>query len=304
MWRVRREVKCDDTIHKYYTGKHITAAILDTGIYLHPDVDSRVLLFHDFIHHRREPYDDSGHGTHVAGCMAGSGKLSKGKFRGIAPKCNLIVGKVLDGSGKGNVQHMIEALYWILENQKLYKIRILNISVSFDPKVGEEKIGVLTALLQKVSDQGILVVVAAGNYGPRIHSISPLGMGKDILCVGCYDIDKNERGGKTCESYSARGPGIFSIKKPDLVAPGTEITSLFCPPSSYEKKRYYPYSIRSGTSFATPIVAGAAALLLEKERSLKREEIKERICYSATDLKEPWNKQGWGMLNIQKMLNI
>ena len=104
MVRVRKEVKCDDEIHKRYTGKHVSVAILDTGIYLHPDVDSRIILFHDFVNHEKYPYDDSGHGTHVAGCLAGNGKSSKGIYRGIAPECNLIIGKVLDKKGEVKVK--------------------------------------------------------------------------------------------------------------------------------------------------------------------------------------------------------
>ena len=302
VWRVRKQVKCSNEIHNVYTGRNISVAILDTGIFLHPDLFSRILLFKDFVNNKREPYDDSGHGTHVAGCLAGNGTLSKGKYRGIAPECNLIIGKVLDKNGNGRIEYILNALYWILENEQKYKIRILNISISFDGLASRDKIKIVRDLLYEVSMRNILIITAAGNSGPKAGSISPLGLSNEILCVGCHDMDYRLKKGKLCESYSARGPGIFSVKKPDLVAPGTNIQSISSKVELRNEVYINAYESRSGTSFSTPIVSGAAALLLQKEPGLKREELKQRICYGTTDLREPWNKQGWGMLNITKIL--
>ena len=303
VWRVRKQVNCDDEIHNVYSGKNISVAILDTGIFLHPDIEDRVVLFRDFIHNKKEPYDDCGHGTHVAGCLCGNGLLSKGRYKGISPGINLLVGKVLNETGNGKIEDTVKGLNWILENEKKYAIRILNISISFDRNISKEKVLILLKLLNKIHERGIIIVVAAGNHGPKVNSISPLGVANNVLCVGCYDIDLKHNNHSLCENYSGRGPGIFKIRKPDLVAPGTGIISLSCPKlSSYQKKNSF-YSSRSGTSFATPLVSGAIALLLEKEPHLSSEEIRQRICFTATDLQEPWNKQGWGMLNISKLLD-
>ena len=302
MWRVKEQIKCTEKVHHKYRGKNISVAILDTGIFLHPDFAGRILAFQDFINHKEDPYDDSGHGTHVAGCLAGDGYLSEGRFCGVAPSCNLIIGKVLDRKGNGNIEHIIDAIHWILENKDKYQIRILNISISFEEKVPEYKVKKLTDILESVWAEGILVVVAAGNKGPKTQSISPLGLSKNIITVGCHDLEYRKDGVTLCEDYSGRGPSIYSLKKPDLVAPGTNIISTCYQCRRAGKQFVDIYESKSGTSFATPLVSGTAALLLEKRNHLTPDEIKFQLCFSATDLKEPWNKQGWGMLNVERAL--
>ena len=128
-------------------------------------------------------------------------------------------------------------------------------------------------------------------------------MSKNILTVGCHDLDYYKEGIPLCETYSGRGPSIFSLKKPDLVAPGTNIISTSANCRRSGKHFINIYESKSGTSFATPLVSAAAALLLEKQPTMDPEELKHRLCYTATDLKEPWNKQGWGMLNISRALD-
>ena len=304
MRRVRAQIDCTEEIHEKFSGKGITAAILDTGIIPHPDFSGRIIEFKDFINGRQFPYDDSGHGTHVAGCMAGSGLLSDRDLRGIAYNCNLIICKILNQEGEGSVSHMKEALLWILNNYKRYNIRILNISISFHDKRNTEKICMLTDLIKKITDKGIFTLVAAGNNGPAEKSMSPLGDGKNVLCVGCYDFDYKSMNSQSCASYSGRGPSIHSLKKPDIVAPGTSIVSTSSHIKKRGKKYMSMYEARSGTSFSTPIAAGTAALLIEKYPTITNKELRNRLCYSALDLGEPWNKQGWGMINVKRALNM
>ena len=304
MWRVKEQIACTESIQRKYSGKNISVAILDTGIFLHPDFSGRIAAFRDFVHQKKDPYDDCGHGTHVAGCLAGDGYLSEGRLCGIAPASHLIIGKILDKHGSGNVDIMIAAIQWILENQEEYNIRILNISIGFEDHVAEYKINKLVDLLETVWSRGIIVIVAAGNKGPGSQSISPLGLSKNIVTVGCHDLNYTKEGVTLCESYSGRGPSSYSLKKPDLVAPGTNIIST-CYQCKRNGKHFVDiYESKSGTSFATPLVSGTAALLLEKKADLSPDEIKFRLCYSATDLKEPWNKQGWGMLHVSRALEL
>ena len=92
MQRVRAQIGCESKLAEAYTGKKVTVAVLDTGIVSHPDFSGRIVAFRDFIRGGSDPYDDAGHGTHVAGCLAGSGLASAGKYRGVAPDCRLVVG--------------------------------------------------------------------------------------------------------------------------------------------------------------------------------------------------------------------
>ena len=98
-----------------YTGKHVGVCVLDTGIFPHIDFTGRILAFQDFIGHRIRPYDDNSHGTHVCGIIGGDGRASEGRIRGIAPGCSLIVLKVLDRTGNGRKEDVLQAFRWILE---------------------------------------------------------------------------------------------------------------------------------------------------------------------------------------------
>ena len=112
-----------------YTGRGITAAVIDTGIGAHPDIPGeRLLYFRDFVNRKGAPYDDSGHGTHVCGILGGSGRLANGRWRGIAPECSLVVLKALDQSGDGDAADVMAALKWVLERGGEFGIRIVNLS--------------------------------------------------------------------------------------------------------------------------------------------------------------------------------
>lgn len=305
MYRVRQQIECMDDMYPVITGKTVGVAILDTGIGNHPDLHNRILDFYDFVQDRKGIYDDSGHGTHVAGCIGGSGRASMGKYRGIHPECNFVVGKVLNAEGDGNLTDMIKGLEWMLKCAEKYNICVVNISVGVTNSMDSDALEIMLELVEEAWRKNILVICAAGNSGPKPMSISPLGAGKHIITVGCHDGGYFGKRQDICEQYSGRGPSPFAIKKPDLVAPGTDIIS--CNAKCHMRNRRFfgePYIMKSGTSMATPVVAGAAALLVQKYGQLECEEIKRRMIYSAIDLKEPWTKQGWGMLNVRRMMSI
>lgn len=302
MLRVRKQIKCSDELIASCGTKGVTIAMLDTGIFEHPDFDNRIIAFKDFVNDKKQAYDDSGHGTHVAGCMCGSGLLSDGKYKGIAPCSKLVVGKVLDKKGDGIIENMAKGIEWILDLQSKMDIRILNISIGMGEHTEKGRMERLIRLVEEAWECGLIVVCAAGNMGPKPMSISPLGAGKQIITVGCHEGGYFGDKEYLCEKYSGRGPSPYAIKKPDVVAPGTDIIS--CNAALERKGRYFrnAYIAKSGTSMSTPVISGGMALLLQKYPFYTNERAKQKLQFSTLDLREPWNRQGWGMIQIDRLL--
>lgn len=274
----------------YYTGKGIGVAILDTGIYPHLDFDSRICAFADFISHKHAPYDDNGHGTCVAGILAGSGAASMGKYKGMASGCRIASLKVLDRFGNGNKENVLHAFQWIIQNRERYNLRIVNISVGTTYRMRNDK-DVLVRGVEKLWDEGLTVVAAAGNQGPEPGSVTAPGCSKKIITVGSSDMLSGKR------AISGRGPTFECVCKPDLVAPGRQI--MACAPGAGNL-----YSMKSGTSMSTPLVSGAIALALEKDPLLSNVEIKMMLKESCDDMGLPRNQQGWGKFNCEKFLAL
>lgn len=285
------------------TGSGITVAVLDTGLGRHPDMTGRLLGFKDFVNNRHLMYDDNGHGTHVCGIICGNGSLSRGSYRGVAPEAKLIVGKVLDDKGDGTTEHMLEGMRWVLDNRERYRIAILNISVGIGELRQQEKETALRRQIEEIWDSGITVICAAGNKGPENGSISSIGESGKVITVGCHDGRYCLNNPGRCATYSGRGVALSAIRKPDIVAPGTDIMSC----NAFCRRNHgfvnHAYIKKSGTSMATPIVSGAAALTLSKYPTMTNEEFKQKLTLTATDLGEPWNLQGWGMVNVRRLLS-
>lgn len=273
-----------------FTGKGIGVCVLDTGIFPHIDFAGRIWGFQDFVGWRLQPYDDNSHGTHVCGIIGGDGSASDGKIRGVAPECGLIVLKVLDRMGNGRKEDVLRAVRWILENRKRYRIRVVNISVGTTCRTQSDH-KVLINGVEKLWDEGIVVVAAAGNQGPRPGSITAPGSSRKIITVGSSDL----LSGRT--AISGRGPTFECVCKPDLVAPGKRI--LACAPGSD-----YAYGIKSGTSMSTPLISGAAALMLEKNPALTNVQIKMKLRESARDMGLPKNQQGWGKFDLERFMEL
>ena len=274
----------------YYTGKGIGVCILDTGIYEHIDFAGRIWAFYDFLSYKRLPYDDNGHGTHVAGLLAGNGTASMGKYRGAAPGWGIISLKVLDRYGNGSQEDVLRAFRWIREYRQQYRIRVVNISVGTTCNSKKDH----TELIEKVEqlwDEGMVVVAAAGNQGPRPGSITAPGNSRKVITVGSSDMLEGRSG------ISGRGPTRECVCKPDIVAPGNQIMS--CIPG-----KPYSYGIKSGTSMSTPLVSGAIACALEKDTTLTNVDIKTMLMNSAEDMGRPRNQQGWGRFNRRKFLEF
>lgn len=270
----------------------ISIAILDSGINAnHIDFDRRVIAFKDFVNNKSYAYDDNGHGTHVAGIAAGSGRASRGKYKGIAPNVNLVILKVLDKQGRGKSDNVIKALEWIIENKRRYNIRVVNISFGTLPKDNETDTRLITNI-EKVWDEGIVVVAAAGNSGPESGSVTIPGTSKKVITVGC--VDDADIDGKN-PNYSGRGPTSECVVKPEILAYGNRIMSCGGYKNGYVRK--------SGTSMAAPYVAGAVALCLNKYPSLLPVEVKMKLRDTAINIHQPREKQGWGMISIKDFLS-
>lgn len=292
-------------------GQDIGVAVLDTGIVPHPDFTgtrNRIVAFQDFVNGNNKMYDDNGHGTHVSGILGGDGSASRGKYCGIAPACNIISVKVLNHKGNGDISNVIAGLHWVIENKERYHIRVVNISVGTTTKSVISEDSELVKAVNMVWDNDMVVVAAAGNGGPNPQSIGAPGISRKVITVGASDDDiAVDLMGKNMKDYSGRGPTGACIKKPDVVAPGSRIVScnamkrqsnLF----GFPRNSMNYYTEKSGTSMSTPIVSGAVALLLCQFPQYSTRDVKLKLKETSDDLGKPHGKQGWGRINIAKLL--
>ncbi|MGC4020172.1 MAG: S8 family peptidase [Muricomes sp.] len=293
---------CGDIISNRYMGQGVCVAVLDTGIILHPDFDRRVIGFRDFVNYRQQIYDDGTHGTHVAGILAGSGKLSNGLYAGMAPRADILMGKVLDNKGNGSIDNVIDGIDWLLSVRKKMGVRIVNISVGTQPGVERAQEKRLVDAVEELWDAGMVVVVSAGNYGPKEGTVAVPGTSRKVITVGALA----ERGMvmKTGEvrkewNYSGNGPTESCIIKPDVLVPGTNIQSCN---GEYTSRNPRPYIRKSGTSMATPIVSGAIACLLSKHPDMTNVEVKLKLRESC--IRTEYARQGWGLLHVGNLMSV
>jgi serine protease AprX len=307
--------------HLGIDGAGVGVATIDSGIALsHDDLGpSRVVHWADFVTHVPAAYDDYGHGTHVAGIIAGTGVDAAGAQRGIAPGADLIVLKALDGSGTGHISDVIAAVDYAVANRDVYNIRVINLSVAAGVYESYQTDPLAQAALRAVR-AGIVVVAAAGNFGlsptgdPRYGSIASPGNAPWVLTVGASDdMGTPDRTDDVVAGFSSRGPAaIDGTPKPDLVAPGVRIESAADPASTLfliqPRARAWgapravsqPYLRLSGTSMAAPVVTGTIALMLQADPELTPNAIKAILQFTA----EPragtdQSTQGAGLLNAR-----
>jgi serine protease AprX len=275
-----------------FTGKDVTVAVIDTGIYPHPDLiypENRIIGWYDLVNDRPVPYDDNGHGTHVSGIIAGNGTASRGKYTGMAPEAKLVGVKSLDKDGGGNTSDVISALEWCIQNRETYNIKAINLSLGAAAQDSYNQDPLCRAVYTAWSS-GIIVCVAAGNDGPDARTINTPGIQPQVITVGNLD-DKGttDLSDDVISNSSSRGPTIDNLVKPDLLAPGTNIMSL---------RVGGGYRALSGTSMATPMATGAAALILQKNPGFKPDQVKSLIRKNARDLGLQSTFEGAGALNV------
>jgi serine protease AprX len=322
------------------TGRGIGVAVIDSGVTSwHDDLyrsatggfSRRVVHFKDFtrdvspnLWFNDLPSDDYGHGTHVAGIIAGSGYDSGGRRMGIAPGARLLGLKVLDGQGHGYVSDVIAAIDYAISVKSTYNVRVINLSVAsgvFESYWNDP----LTLAAKRAAEAGIVVVAAAGNLGtdensrPQWGGITSPGNAPWVLTVGASSHQGTaSRGDDIVANFSSLGPTWLDFAaKPDIVAPGVGIESLADPSSTlYALLRpyllggtvsvgYKPYLSLSGTSMATPVVAGTVALMLEANPQLTPNAVKAILQYTAESRSgENVLSQGAGFLNAKGAVRL
>jgi serine protease AprX len=316
------------------TGAGVTVAVVDSGIAPHPDLNGAVLASVD-VTGDNTTADLCGHGTHVAGIIAGSGAASSvpGSFQtfyGIAPQAKLVSVRVLHADGSSDVSTVVSGIQWVINNRARYNIRILNLSLG----EGVAQSYLTDPLCQAVEaawKSGIFVACAAGNSGRLYNQANPLlpselpildssnlpvvnegyvtnygsieSPGNDpyVITVGAMKSTDGNRADDHVTTYSSRGPALVDqTLKPDIVAPGNLVISLLSPgsyldalegataevpPSAYitspPSGTPVEYFTLSGTSMATPVVCGAAALMLQANPQLTPDTLKARLMVSA-----------------------
>ncbi len=279
-------------------GDGVGVAFIDTGLFRHSDFligQNRIKKFVDFVGEKTYAYDDNGHGTFVAGVCAGNGALSGGKYMGFAPRANIYALKALDLKGEAYSNKILNAMQWVYENHKKYKIKV--VCMSF----GSEPLGLNDPIMNGAEElwkSGIIVVAAAGNSGPEFQSIKSPGVSKRLITVGGMDdnrLDDNNFSSTFFEiaDFSSRGPSFKSFK-PDLVAPAVDIISC---------KNGGGYTKLSGTSVATPMIAGAMCLLCEKNPNITPDEAKRKLLSVCKPISYNRNLEGFGYPNLTKLLN-
>lgn len=285
-------------IDEKLTGKGVTICYIDTGIKPHGDFTickNRIIRFIDLFNDRKTPYDDNGHGTFVAGVGSGNGCLSGGKFKGIAPESNIISIKALNNAGEASAIVILEAMQWVYDNYKKYNIKV--VCMSF----GSEPLGINDPIMKGAEalwDRGVVVVAAAGNSGPEYQTIKSPGTSAKIITVGGMNdnrLDNDEFNTNFFEiaNFSSRGPALRRYK-PDLIAPAVNINSCSIEPLKN-------YTVLSGTSVATPMIAGVCALIFEKNPLLTPDIVKYKLLASCKSLTFNRNLEGNGLPDMSKM---
>jgi serine protease AprX len=295
-------------------GQGIGVAVVDSGVNPQQDLYTvmgvnRLVASVAFNNgYNQSVYDGYGHGNHVAGIIGGNGSRSNGAYIGVAPMVNLINVKVSDDQGTATAANVVQGLQWINDNAANYNIRVVNLSLN-SAVYAEPDTDPIDAAVEILWFNKVVVVVSAGNDGK--NALNPPANDPFVITVGATD-DKgtNSIADDVVASYSGYSKTADGIRKPDLVAPGTNIVALMANPNSVLATAHPAnvvngiYFRMSGTSMAAPMVSGAAALLLQDEPGLTPDQVKYRLMATANkNTNKTWpgynaQKAGAGYLDV------
>lgn len=291
-----KQIGADRAWQAGFDGTGVKIAVLDTGVdKTHEDLKSQVVGEKNFTD-SPDTADRVGHGTHVASIAAGTGAASGGALKGVAPGAKVISGKVLDDQGYGTDSAVIAGMEWAVAEGA----DIVNLSLGSRDFPGVDPV---EAAVDRLSaEKGVLFAVAAGNSGAGESTVGSPGSADAALTVGAVD------GKDVLAEFSSRGPRVGDgAVKPDLTAPGVGITAAAAPGSRLDTNpgAQHPapgYLQLNGTSMATPHVAGAAALLKQKNPGWTGTELKGVLTASTKDGSVGVQQQGTGRVQVDKAL--
>lgn len=289
----KKIIDVDAFYNQNITGKGITVAVIDTGIAPHLDFTlkkNRIIFFKDFVNNKKKAYDDNGHGSFVSGVIAGSGVVSKNKYSGVAYNANLIGLKALNSKGETGAFTILDAMQWVYDNREKYNIKVVCMSFGSTPLNFNDP---LSKGAENLWNAGVTVVAAAGNSGPSEETIKSPGINNKIITVGALEDNRNinelDINKFSIADFSSRGPA-FNYFKPDCIAPGVNIVGI---------KNTGFYTTMSGTSVATPFVAGVCALLCEKYPKITPNQIKYILLNNCIKISGNRNFEGFGLINCK-----
>ena len=270
------------------TGRGVGIAVIDSGISAHPDLNGRVIINRNFNATVTGSDDAYGHGTAVAGIIAGDGTASAGRYLGIAPEANLINLRVNDGTGAAPTSAIMNAILWAVLNKDIFNIRVLNLSLLTSVQESYQT-SPIDAAVEYAWLKGIVVVVAAGNNGPNSALYAPAN-DPYVITVGATDDHGSVAAvDDTLAGFSSYGVTQDGVSKPDFVAPGRRIITTLAPGSTFALN--YPaflvgsqYIQLSGSSVAAPIVSGVVALYVESRPTVRPGQLKGVLLATAKGL--------------------
>ncbi|MGZ0150667.1 S8 family serine peptidase [Kribbella sp. WER1] len=275
-----------------YDGHGVKVAVLDTGYDAgHPDLAKQVVASESFVPDQAVQ-DGHGHGTHTASIVAGLGTASDGKRKGVAPGAELLIGKVLDNGGSGTDSEAIAGMEWAVQQGA----KVISMSLGGLPSDGTDPMSEAVDRLARSS--GALFVIAAGNSGAEQTVGSP-GAASEALTVGA--VDQNDK----LANFSSRGPRLGDgALKPEVTAPGVEIAAARAAGTEQGHVLGQYYTAMSGTSMATPHVAGAAAILAERHPDWTGPQLKAALASTAVpSAGARTDQQGLGRIDIPNALD-